>query len=158
MTSVTRWDPFSDLRSTMDRLFDEGFSRPWRLIPQSETYESAFPVEVSETEDELEVKAALPGVKPEEVEITVQNDVLTIKAEHKDTTEEKKRDYYRREIRYGSFHRAMSLPVSVDSDRAEATFENGVLQLRLPKAAALRPRQIKVGGTGAAAIGEPGDN
>ncbi len=162
MTSITRWDPFSDLRTTMDRLFDEGFSRPWRLIPQSEAYEAAFPVEVSETESDLEVKAALPGVKPEEVEITVQNDVLTIKAEHKDTTEETKRDYYRREIRYGSFHRSMSLPVSVDSDKAEASYENGVLQLRLPKAEALRPRQIKVGGgsngAATATIDQPSSN
>jgi HSP20 family protein len=147
MTSVTRWDPFADLRGTMDRLFDDGFSRPWRLIPaaSTEAYEATFPVEVSETEGEIEVKASLPGVKPDEVEITVQNDVLTIKAEHKDTSEEKKRDYYRREIRYGGFHRSMSLPVSVDSDKAEATFENGVLSLTLPKAEALRPKQIKVG-------------
>jgi HSP20 family protein len=159
MTSVTRWDPFSDLRSTMDRLFDEGFSRPWRLIPQSEGYEATFPVEVSETEGDIEVKASLPGVKPEEVEITVQNDVLTIKAEHKDTTEEKKRDYYRREIRYGTFHRSMSLPISVDSDKAAASFENGVLHLRLPKAEAVRPKQIKVGGgNGARTIDQPSNN
>jgi HSP20 family protein len=146
MTNVTRWDPFSDLRGTMDRLFDEGFSRPWRILPATagETYEATFPVEVSETESDVEVKASLPGVKPDEVEITIQNDVLTIKAEHKDTTEEKKRDYYRREIRYGSFHRALTLPVSVDSDKAEAKFENGVLSLKLPKAEALRPKQIKV--------------
>ena len=73
MTTVTRWDPFADLRGTMDRLFDEGFSRPWRLIPapNSEGYEATFPVEVSETESDIEVKASLPGVKPEEVEITV---------------------------------------------------------------------------------------
>ena len=160
MANVTRWDPFGDLRTTMDRLFDEGFSRPWRLIPQTESYEATFPVEVSETDGELEVKAALPGVKPEEVEITVQNDVLTIKAEHKDTTEEKKRDYYRREIRYGTFHRAMTLPVSVDSDKAEASFDNGVLYLRLPKAEALRPKQIKVGvaANGARTIDQPASN
>ena len=147
MTNVTRWDPFSDLRGTMDRLFDEGFSRPWRVLPATSTegYEATFPVEVSETEGDIEVKASLPGVNPDEVEITVANDVLTIKAEHKDTTEEKKRDYYRREIRYGSFHRSMALPVSVDSDKAEASFDNGVLSLKLPKAEALRPKQIKVG-------------
>lgn len=147
MTSVTRWDPFADLRGTMDRLFDEGFSRPWRLLPATngDGFEAAFPVEVAETEGEIEVKAALPGVKPEEVDITVQNDVLTIKAEHKDTTEEKKRDFYRREIRYGAFHRSMTLPVSVDSDKAEAKYENGILSLTLPKAEALRPKQIKVG-------------
>ena len=146
MTSLTRWDPFADLRGTM-RLFDEGFSRPWRLIPAANGagYEATFPVEVSETDSDIEVKASLPGVKPEEVEITVTDDVLTIKAEHKDTSEEKKRDYYRREIRYGAFQRSMSLPVSVDSDKAEATFDNGVLSLKLPKAESLRTKQIKVG-------------
>jgi HSP20 family protein len=147
MRSVTRWDPFADFHRHVDRLFDEGVARPWRFGPQTVAYEASFPVEVSETEDEIEVKASIPGVKPDEVEITVQDDVLTIKAEHKDTTEEKKRDYYRREIRYGAFHRSMTLPVSVDSDKAEATYQNGILQLRLPKAEALRPKQIKVGAT-----------
>jgi HSP20 family protein len=121
VTSLTRWDPFSDMRTTMDRLFDEGFSRPWRLIPNSTEYEATFPVEVSETDDTLEVKAS-----------------------HQEKTEDKKRDYYRREIRYGSFHRSLSLPVSVDADKAEAKFENGILQLTLPKAEAIRPKQIKV--------------
>jgi HSP20 family protein len=110
MTNLVRRDPFSDLRSTMDRLFDEGFSRPWRFLSTSNgsEYEATFPVEVSETDDALDVKASLPGVKPEEVDITVANDVLTIKAEHREESEDKKRDYYRREIRYGSFHRSMS--------------------------------------------------
>jgi HSP20 family protein len=151
MTNLTRWDPFSEMRTTMDRLFDEGFSRPWRLIPNSNEYEATFPVEVSETDEALEVKASLPGVKPEEVEITIANDVLTIKAAHQERTEEKKRDFYRREIRYGAFHRALSLPVSVNSDKAEAQFENGILQLTLPKAEAVRPKQIKVATNGAGA-------
>jgi HSP20 family protein len=146
VTNLTRWDPIGEMRTTMDRLFDEGFSRPWRLMPNSTEYDATFPVEVSETDEALEVKASLPGVKPEEVEVTVANDVLTIKAAHQEKTEEKKRDYYRREIRYGSFHRALSLPVSVDSDKAEASFENGILRLTLPKAEAVRPKQIKVGG------------
>jgi HSP20 family protein len=149
MTNLTRWDPFGDMRSTMDRLFDEGFSRPWRVLPTGATaYEGSFPVEVSETDDALEVKASLPGVKPEDVEVTVANDVLTVKATHEEKTEEKKRDYYRRELRYGSFHRSLSLPVSVDADKAEAKFENGVLSLKLPKAEALRPKQIKVASAG----------
>jgi HSP20 family protein len=146
VTNLTRWDPFGDMRTTMDRLFDEGFSRPWRLVQSSPDYESTFPVEVSETDDALEIKASLPGVKPDEVEITVSNDVLTIKAAHEERKEDKKRDYYRREIRYGSFHRSLSLPTSVDSDKAEATFDNGILHLTLPKAEAVRPKQIKVGG------------
>ena len=64
MTNLIRWDPFADLRGSMDRLFDEGFSRPWRLVGNTD-YEAGFPVEVSETETELEVKAALPGVRIE---------------------------------------------------------------------------------------------
>ena len=149
MTNVVRWDPFADLRGTMDRFFDESFMRPWRLMPSAngDGYETTFPVEVSETDTDIEVKASLPGVKPEEVDITVANDVLTIKAEHQDTSEEKKRDYYRREIRYGSLHRSMTLPVSVDADKAEAVFENGELHLKLPKAEALRPKQIKIAST-----------
>ena len=145
MTNVVRWDPFSDLRGTMDRLFDEGFSRPWRLVTPNTEYDTSFPVEVSQSEDSIDVKASLPGIKPEEVDITVANDVLTIKAEHKEEATDEKRDYYRREIRYGSFQRSMSLPVSVDADKAKASYENGILHLTLPKADAVRPKQIKVG-------------
>jgi len=145
MTNIVRWDPFSDIRTTMDRLFDEGFSRPWRFMTPSD-YEAGFPLEIAETDDAVEVKASMPGVRPEDVDITVANDVLTIKAEHREETEDKKREYYRREIRYGAFHRALSLPVSVDADKAEARFENGMLHLKLPKAEALRPKQIKVAG------------
>ena len=151
MTNMIRRDPFTDLRSTMDRLFDEGFSRPWRFI-NTETYEASMPVEVSETDNELVVKAALPGVNPDEVDVTVNNDVLTIKAEHKETTEEGKREFYRREIRYGAFNRSFTLPVKVDADQAEANYENGVLTLRLPKAASIRPKQIKVGSGAAPAV------
>jgi len=146
MTNVVRWYPFTDLRTTMDRLFDEGFARPWRLLP-NEAAEAGFPIEVSETESDVEFKAALPGIKPEDVEITVANDVLTVKGHSQTVTEDKKRDFYRREIRYGAFHRSLSLPVSVDADKAEAKYENGMLHLRLPKAEALRPKQIKVNGT-----------
>ncbi len=145
MTNVVRWDPFTDLRTTMDRLFDEGFTRPRRLVPATTEHDGRFPVEISQTDDDIEVKASLPGLKPEEVEITVVDDVLTIKGEHREETEDKKREYHRREIRYGTFHRSFSLPVGVDADKAEATFENGVLRLRLPKAEALRPKQIKIG-------------
>ncbi len=146
MTNLVRWDPFSDLRTTMDRLFDDGLSRPWRLL-QDNDYEGSFPIEVSEKDDALEVKASLSGVQPDEVDITVANDVLTIKAEHRDQTEEQKKEYYRREIRYGSMHRSLNPPVSVDADKAQARFENGLLHLTLPKTEALRPKQIKIGST-----------
>ncbi len=145
MTNLVRWDPFTDLRATMDRLFDDNWSRAWR-IAQPQEYESSFPVEVSQTDEALDVKAAMPGMHAEDVEISINNDVLSIKAQHREETEDKKREYYRREIRYGAFHRSLSLPVSVDAEKAEARFDNGILTLQLPKAEALRPKQIKVHG------------
>jgi HSP20 family protein len=148
VTSIRRWDPFAELRGSMDRLFDDGFTRPWRTAPRALEYQAGFPVEVSETSDGIEVKALLPGIRPEEVDITVSNGVLTIKAEHRAEKEDKKRDFYRREIRYGGFQRSLRLPNGVDADKADASYENGVLRLQLPKSEALRPKQIKVGSAG----------
>lgn len=146
MTNLVRWDPFSDLRATMDRLFDEGFSRPWRFLPPTETEMSSFPVEISETDNEVDVKAALPGVKPEDVDISVTNDVLTIKAQHREQQEDRRKGYYRREIRYGTYQRSIALPMGVDADKAKATFKDGMLHLMLPKAESMRPKQIRVEG------------
>jgi HSP20 family protein len=146
MANLVRWDPFTDLRSTMDSLFDQGFSRPWRFLPNAEGG-GLFPIEVWETDDTVEIKASLPGVRPEDVDISVANDILTIKAEHKEEVEDKKRSYHRQEISYDSLHRSLSLPMSVDADKAEATFEHGMLYLRLPKAESVKPKQIKVGAT-----------
>jgi HSP20 family protein len=164
MSNVVRWDPFTDLRVTMDRLFDDSFARPRRRMVSAREFAAMVPVEVAETDAAIEVKASLPGVKPSEVEITVHDDVLTIKAEHKEVhesapataegetlegeekTEEAKRQFYRRELRYGSFHRSFSLPTGVDADKAEAKFEDGILYLTLPKAEANGPKQIKVAG------------
>lgn len=159
MSNVVRWDPFTDLRTTMDRLFDDSFPRTRRRLVSAREFATMIPVEVSETDGAFEVKAALPGVKPEEVEITVHDDVLTIRAEHKEvhedgakpetaegepTKESPRRQFYRRELRYGSFSRSLNLPMGVDADKAEARFENGILTLTLPKAEANRPKQIKV--------------
>jgi HSP20 family protein len=143
MTNLVQWDPFTELRSTMDRLFDQGFSRPWRLLPSS-TFQAAFPVEVWETDEAVEVRAALPGVRPEDVDISVLEDVLTIKAEHREDAAADKRTYHRREISYGTYTRSLYLPVSVDVDKAEARYENGVLQLTLPKAESVRAKHIRV--------------
>ncbi len=147
MTNNVRWDPFTDLRQTMDQLFEQGFSRPWRYL-QSDNYRMTLPVEVWENDEAVEVKAALPGARPEDVDITVTHDVLTIKARHTADEGDEKRNYYHREIAYGDIGRSLSLPVAVDSDRAEARFENGMLFLRLPKSEALRPKQIKISSAG----------
>src|SRR5581483_5318392 len=94
MTTLVRWDPFSDFRKTV-RMFDESFTRPRRFVATAPS--SSFPVEVSETDGDFEIKAALPGVDPEKVEISVQDDVLTIRGSHEEETENKQREFYRRE-------------------------------------------------------------
>ena len=107
MANITRWDPFGEmvhLRQAMDRLFDESFTRPWRLLGwEGETF---VPLDVYETDDELVVKASLPGVKPEDVDVSIIGDTLSIKGEFKSEEETKKPSYHRQERRYGSFHRA----------------------------------------------------
>lgn len=151
MTSVMQWDPFTELRATMDRLFEEGFSRPWRFLA-APAYPTAFPVEFWETDEAICLKAMLPGVDPEHVNISVANDVLTIKAEHEDQGTDEQRNYHLREIPYGTYTRSFTLPVSVDADKAEARYEHGMLYLRLPKAEEVRPRQIKISTNGAHAL------
>ena len=143
MTNLVRRDPFSEFRSTMmNHLLEGGLSRPWRSLASEEELE--FPIEISETAVAIEVKASLPGVKPADVDISVQNGVLTIKADHKEEFDEQKKDYYRRELRYGFFHRSFALSAVVDVEKATATFENGILRLTLPKPEVAKPKQIKV--------------
>lgn len=142
--TLMRWDPFrelSDIRRTMDRWFEDAFGRAGRLIPVEEF---GMPVDLYETDNEVIVKAALPGVKPEDVDISITGETLTIKGESKQESEVKEGNYYRRELRYGSFTRSLPLPTRVVSDRAEATFENGILTITLPKAEEVRPKMVKV--------------
>ena len=145
MANVTRWDPFaeiSSLRHQLDRMFDDG--RPWRFSLADNGGASEFPVDLFETNDEVVVKASLPGVKPEDIEISVTGHALTLKGETNEEHEEKAQNFYRRERRYGTFYRQLTLPSDVDSAKAEATFEHGVLRLSLPKADAAKPKTIKV--------------
>ena len=145
MTRIVRWDPFRDLaemRGTVDRLFYRGLRRPRVITWQAA--ERFLPVDVYETDEEVVVEASLPGVKPEEVHVSVTGDRLTIKGESETEEEEQEHDYYRKERRYGSFERALTLPVEVDADKAKATFENGELSLHLPKIAAEKPTTIEI--------------
>lgn len=142
---MIRWEPFREmmsLRNAMDRLFEDSFIRPWRFWPDLERGE--LPLDMYQTANDVVVKAALPGVKPEEVDISITGDTLTIKGEHKEEQEIKQEDYFYKEHRYGGFSRSVTIPVQVQSDKAEATFENGVLTLTLPKAEEAKPKQIKV--------------
>ena len=146
MAEIVRWDPFGEmthLRRTMDRLFEEGFPRPWRLLTW-ETGEGFCPLDLYETDEEIILKASMPGVKPEHVDISITGDVLTVKGKAKKEEEEKRPNYYRQERRCGTFARSVTLPVQVEPEKAEAVFEDGTLTLRMPKAEAVKPKTIKV--------------
>ena len=146
MLAIERWQPFSELmslRQAMDRLFEDSYVRPTRLL--SLTGEIIAPaLDVYQTTDELVVKATLPEVKPGDVEIEITGDTLTIKGESKAKQEVKKEDYLYQERRYGSFSRSIVLPGGIKTDKAEATMEDGVLSLSIPKAEEVKPKAIKV--------------
>lgn len=146
--TLTRWDPFNELasmRNMMDRLFESSVGRLPALRTSGEDLGSSnLGLDVYETKDCYVVKAAVPGVDPKNVDISVEDDVLTIKGqfEHKDEAQEE--SYLRRELRYGSFQRSLRLPPTVDAEKAEAEFEHGVLKLSLPKKPEARARSIKI--------------
>jgi HSP20 family protein len=148
MANITRYDPLGEmvsLRSAMDRLFEDSFVSPltWRTIGGGT--ESITPaIDVHETADELVVTAALPGIKAEDVEITMTGQTLTLRGEFKADDEVKKDQYLYRERRFGSFSRTLQLPVRVQGDRAQASFTDGVLTLSIPKAEEVKPRQIRI--------------
>jgi HSP20 family protein len=142
---IVRWDPFRDmvsLRDAMNRLFEESFVRP---APWGATFEGApLAVDVVETKDDVTVKASVPGIKPEDIDITIAGDLLTIKGEFKSEHKSEEANVVRQERRYGKFERALSLPTHIVADKARAEFENGVLTLTLPKAEDVKPKAIKV--------------
>ena len=146
MSSLMRWDPFRDtlsLRNAMDRLFEDSFVTPhfgW-IAPTSA---AGMALDVYETKDQVVIKAALPGVKPEETEVTITGDTLTIRGESKEEKEVKEENYIRKERHFGSFARSVTLPAGLEADKAEATFENGVLTLKIPKSEQVKPKSIKV--------------
>lgn len=146
MAEIVRWEPFGELasmRRAMGHLFGEGFVRPWRIVSW-ESGDGFFPLDLYETDEEVVLKASIPGLKPEQVDISITGDVLTIKGEASEEEEVKESSYYRRERRHGTFTRSVTLPVEVESEKAEAVFEHGVLTLRLPRSEAVRPKTIKV--------------
>ena len=149
--NIVRWEPFRDmvtLRQAMDRLMEDSFVRPHRALGVDG--DGMPPVDMYQTEKELVVKASLPGVKPDEVDITITGDTLTVKGETKASEEVKRDDYIYREHRYGAFSRTVALPEDLHTDKAEATFEDGILTLTIPRAEEARPKTIKVKTKGAA--------
>jgi HSP20 family protein len=133
---------YLSLRDAMDRLFDESFLRPFGNGNWGSMDMPA--VDVSETSDKVVVKATVPGIKPDDIKITLTGDVLQISGENEAESEEDQATYHVRERRSGAFSRAISIPGPVMADKAEAHFENGVLTLTLPKAEEIRPKSIKI--------------
>ncbi|MCX7706536.1 MAG: Hsp20/alpha crystallin family protein [Anaerolineae bacterium] len=141
---LTRWDPFREaitLREAMDRLFEDTFV-PARRREAAEERVYRLPLDAYVTPNEIVVLASMPGVKPEDVEITIEGDTLTIKGERPAPLENV--DYVMRERPYGKFQRTLNINIPVDADKAEAKYENGLLTLTIPKAEAVRPKTIQV--------------
>ncbi|MEW6739420.1 MAG: Hsp20/alpha crystallin family protein [Nitrospirota bacterium] len=148
--SIVKWSPLKELeemRKDMDRLFEEFFSpitrrrRGWLkpemgvIVPNIEMYDR---------KNEIVVKAELPGVAKEDIDLTITKDSLTLKGETTKEEEVKEEDYYAAEISYGSFTRTIALPAEVDSEKAKASFKNGVLEIVLPKREEAKPKEIKI--------------
>ena len=150
MANITRYDPLGEmvsLRSAMDRLFEDSFVSPLTL----RTFNGeavAPPLDVHQTADEIVVTAALPGMKAEDVEITMTGQTLTLRGEFKADEEIKREQYLYRERRFGSFSRTIQLPVRVQGDQAKASFTDGILTLSIPKAEEVKPRQIRINANG----------
>ena len=135
------------LREAMDRLFEESILRPG-LFGMGDSGVSTLPLDMYETDDDIVVKAAVPGVKPEDINVTVTGELLSIAGEFKSENQQKdaKRNYLRQERRYGSFSRQITLPAGVNADQCVATYENGVLTLELPKVERAKSKNVKIVG------------
>src|SRR3954462_7651993 len=133
------------LGDAMDRLFEDSFVRPSAISDGGSQY--GFPLDVTNAKDVLVVEAALPGINPDDVEITVENGTLNIRGESNSERTTGEGENLVREIRRGSVSRVIALPNGLEPDKATATFEHGMLTLRIPKAEAVKPRQIRISPT-----------
>ena len=139
---VTPWRPFGEIED-WERRFEDFFGRPMLRLPVEE--KGWMPVlDIFEKDDKFVVKAELPGMKEEDIDVSVVGDALMIKGEKKTETEVKEENYYRCERAYGSFYRSVPLPSTVDANKVEANFEDGVLEVTLPKSAEIKPKKIAV--------------
>jgi HSP20 family protein len=138
-----KWEPVSEimtLRQAMDQLFNDAYTRPVSMSGVS----ASPAIDLYQDNDNVVVKAALPGLKAEDVEISVIANVLSLRGEYKQENEHKDATYHIREQRYGSFERAVRLPTDVQTDKAKADFEDGILTVTLPKAETVKPKMINI--------------
>ena len=140
---LTRWDPFQEmlnLRQSVNRLFDNVSTDHEWVQPTM----WGLAVDAVENKDDFIIKASVPGINPENLDFSYSDDTLTIKGEIKSDNEVKENRYHLRERRYGSFSRSISLPTKIKGDAIEASYQNGVLSLRLPKAEEVKPKRIAI--------------
>jgi HSP20 family protein len=145
--ALVRWDPFREmtsLRKAMERLFDESFVRPFEGWPERGELGLTIPLDMSETDEAVVVRADLPGLKPDDVDISLMGNMLTPKGEFHAEVEGERGTVHFRERHYGKFERSVALPTGVDFDKSEATFANGVLTVTLPKTEKAKPKRLTV--------------
>ena len=151
--AVTPWRPFTDVsrwERDMDRMMEDFFGRrarswwPENWFPRHEMEVRAPALDVFEDKDDVVVKAELPGIDKENIEVNLTDNRLTIKGEKKKEEEIKEENYYRSERSYGSFVRSVELPKAVLADKVKASFKNGILEVRVPKTEEAKAKEIKV--------------
>ena len=147
MGNLVPWEPMREmmtLRDAMNRLFEESFLAPGVFGAEASSGVAA-PMDIYETGNQVVLHAAVPGIKPEDLDVSITGDVLTIKGEYKSEEQgESNRQYIRQERRFGSFCRQLTLPSAVDANKVNATFENGILTLEMPKREEVKPKSVKI--------------
>lgn len=144
---IMRWSPANDLlRERVNRLFEQAFGDVYGGEQGEEVSSRSWTpaVDIAETDEALSLYAELPGLTKEDVEITLEDNVLAIKGERKFEREETKENFHRIERAYGTFHRSFHLPSNVRSDQVEASFRDGVLRIDIPKQEEAKPRKIAI--------------
>jgi HSP20 family protein len=142
---LMRWDPFkeiSSLREEIDRLFDTFFGRQTSVVSGEGFWVPA--VDVEETESEYIVKAELPGLKKEDIKISITDDTLTVSGERKMQKEEKGKTYHRIEMNYGKFERTIRFPSEVLPDKAKASYKDGILSITIPKSEKAKAKELEI--------------
>lgn len=145
MNTITRWDPFrtrTTLQEEFNRMFEDGFDRANRDASALTAWAPA--VDIFETEQELVLQADLPDLEEKDIDVRVENNMLTLSGERKYEKHAKEDNYLRVERAYGSFSRSFSLPNTVSTEAIKAEYKNGVLTVKIPKREESKPKQIKV--------------
>jgi HSP20 family protein len=143
-TSAERWEPFREIQSEMNRLFDGFFGRPTAIATATGSRVWMPVVDMYETKDDLILNFELPGVREKDVSLSITGDLLTVRGERSFDQELKNDNSYHVERAYGKFERTVQLPMPVQADRVKAVYRDGVLEVKLPKADEVKPKEIKI--------------